>query len=110
MLEMTCIPCSSDIPPLDKEKSTEFLKKLQKEWEIDDFGHLRRYYNFQNFQEAMEFANEVAKISEQEGHHPDLKIGWGYCTIEIWTHKINGLSDSDFFLAAKLDNLGCKTS
>ena len=108
--EKTCIPCSGGTPTLNRKKVSEFLSKLSKGWEINTSGHLYRHCSFHNFREAVKFVNLVAKISEKEGHHPDLKIGWGYCLIEIWTHKINGLSESDFILASKIDNLDCMKS
>jgi 4a-hydroxytetrahydrobiopterin dehydratase len=66
-------------------------------------GHLERTYTFKNFAEAMAFANRVGDIAEAEGHHPDLHVSWGRCRVEVWTHKIGGLTESDFYFAAKAD-------
>lgn len=72
-------------------------------WRLNSEGHLERTYAFNDFAEAMVFANQVAAVAEAEGHHPDLSIAWGKCGVEVWTHKINGLTDSDFYFAAKAD-------
>ena len=70
---------------------------------LNDNGHLERTYTFKNFSQAMAFANRVAQVADVEDHHPDLHVTWGACTVEIWTHKISGLTESDFFFAAKAD-------
>jgi 4a-hydroxytetrahydrobiopterin dehydratase len=72
-------------------------------WQLNANGHLERTYPQQNFAQAMALANQVADLAEVEGHHPDLYIAWGKCKVEIWTHKINGLTESDFYFAAKAD-------
>lgn len=101
----SCIPCQGGMPTLSKKESKNLLIELDKEWVINKEGHLYKEYIFNNFIDAMDFANKVADLSEQEGHHPDLKISWGKCSIEIWTHKIKGLSKSDFILASKINNI-----
>ena len=68
-------------------------------------GHIERLYEFKDFAEAMAFVNAVGAIAETEGHHPDLFLAWGRCKVEIWTHKIRGLTESDFYLAAKADRV-----
>jgi len=78
------------------------LTELGGGWALNDAGHLLRRYEFEDFAQALEFANRVGAIAETEGHHPDLHVGWGRCDVEIWTHKIDGLTDSDFYLAAKV--------
>ena len=98
-----CIPCRGGVPPLSPARISELLKELDKGWELNDAGHLLRAYSFSNFVTAMAFANRVGDIAEEQGHHPDLHVGWGRCAVEIWTHKIDGLTESDFFLAAKAD-------
>lgn len=98
-----CIPCKGGVQPLDRTESKKLLKQLQDEWEINSSGHLYRHYKFKDFLTAMKFANKIAAIAEKEGHHPDLTITWGSCSIEIWTHKISGLAESDFILAAKIE-------
>ena len=72
-------------------------------WCLNDVGHFNKEYFFKDFIEAMGFANKVAEIAEKEAHHPNLKISWGMCVIETWTHDINGLTESDFILATKID-------
>ena len=79
------------------------LGDLDPAWQLTAEGHLERALAFGNFAMAMEFANRVAAIAEAENHHPDLHVAWGRCTVEIWTHKIDGLTESDFFFAAKVD-------
>jgi 4a-hydroxytetrahydrobiopterin dehydratase len=103
--EKKCIPCQGTVPPLEQKEINRLLRELQTKWLVNEFGHLYKSYEFPNFITAMEFANEITKIAEQEDHHPDLTISWGRCIIEIWTHKINGLTESDFILAAKIDGI-----
>jgi 4a-hydroxytetrahydrobiopterin dehydratase len=100
-----CIPCKGNIPPLGQKEIDALLAQLQQDWKINNFGHLYKRYVFDNFIGAMEFANKIAIIAEQEAHHPDLTISWGACVVEIWTHKINGLTESDFVLAAKIESI-----
>ena len=101
-----CIPCRGGVPPLPENEAKDLLGQLDPSWTLtDDASHLKRSYMFANFVHAMEFANRLADISEEEGHHPDLHISWGRCTIDLWTHKINGLTESDFFMAAKADQV-----
>ncbi len=78
-------------------------------WSLNKVGQLYKIYYFDDFQEAMNFANRIAEVSEQERHHPDLKITWGKCEVEMWTHKINDLTESDFILAAKIEALSGKS-
>jgi 4a-hydroxytetrahydrobiopterin dehydratase len=98
-----CIPCRGGVPPLDAGRSDELLQQLDEGWHLNDDGHLEREYTFGNFNGAMTLANAVAAIADEENHHPDLYVAWGKCRVEIWTHKIGGLTESDFFFAAKVD-------
>lgn len=98
-----CIPCTSGTPPLKGEKLHAFAKALGSSWKVVDGHHLEKEYRFKNFQEALDFTNKVGKIAEEEGHHPDIYLSWGKVKISLWTHKIDGLSESDFILAAKCD-------
>lgn len=99
-----CVPCRGGVPPMASAKAKEMLAQLGEGWQLTHDGtRLERGYAFKNFAQALAFANKVGEIAEKEGHHPDLHVGWGKCTMEIWTHKINGLTESDFFLAAKAD-------
>jgi len=74
-------------------------------WQVIDEHHLQKLYRFKDFRESLEFVNRVGKLAEQQGHHPDICFGWGKADVTIWTHKIDGLSESDFVLAAKIDKL-----
>jgi 4a-hydroxytetrahydrobiopterin dehydratase len=104
LAEKACIPCRGGVPPMELPKAQELLKELGEGWQLTYEGkHLERTYPFKNFAEAMSFANRVGEVADKEGHHPDLHVAWGKCRMEIWTHKINGLTESDFYLAAKAD-------
>lgn len=100
-----CVPCRGGVPPLQGEPLKELHRQLGESWKIVDEHHLEKEYLFKNFQEALLFTNKVGEIAEQEGHHPDIFLSWGKVKIQLWTHKINGLSESDFILAAKCDTV-----
>jgi 4a-hydroxytetrahydrobiopterin dehydratase len=99
-----CVPCRGGVPPLQGEKITELLAKLEG-WEVVGEHHLTKSYKLANFREALDLVNRVGDLAEAQGHHPDIRFGWGFCEITIWTHKIDGLTESDFILAAKIDRL-----
>ena len=101
LADRQCIPCRGGVPPLPPDRTEELLAELGDGWTLDAAGHLAREFQFGNFVEALDFANRVGAIAEDQAHHPDLYVAWGKCRVEIWTHKINGLTESDFFLAAK---------
>jgi 4a-hydroxytetrahydrobiopterin dehydratase len=103
LADQICVPCKGGVPPLEKQRAEELLRELDEGWDLNADGHLERTYSFANFVDAMAFANRVGDIAEEQGHHPDLHVAWGKCTVEIWTHKIHGLTESDFYLAAKAD-------
>jgi len=88
---------------MERSRATDMLRELDKGWTLNAAGHLERTYSFANFAEAIAFANRVGEIAEEQNHHPDLHVAWGKCTVEIWTHKIQGLTESDFYFAAKAD-------
>ena len=100
----TCVPCKGGTPPLKGEELEE-LRRQVPEWEVVEEHHLRRRFRFKNFREALTFVNRVGELAEEQGHHPDIGFGWGYAEISVWTHKINGLTESDFIFAAKVDAL-----
>lgn len=102
LADQHCVPCRGGVPPLPEARASELLAELGAGWTIDASGHLFRSYEFSNFAQALAFANRVGEIAEREQHHPDLYVAWGRCDVEIWTHKIDGLTDSDFVLAAKV--------
>jgi 4a-hydroxytetrahydrobiopterin dehydratase len=101
-----CLPCRGDVPPFSREQIDEYLKYLT-DWKAlvnEKKGfYLSRVYSFSNFEQSLSFINKVSNIAEEENHHPDLKFGWGYAEVNIFTHKINGLTLSDFILASKID-------
>ncbi len=99
-----CVPCHGGVPRLEGEEMNRFLAQLQ-DWEIIAEHHLKKNYSFSNFRKALVFVNQVGQLAEAEGHHPDIYFGWGRAEITIWTHAIDGLSESDFILAAKIDQL-----
>lgn len=105
LYEKTCVSCQGGMPPLTARVTKELLTELGKEWTLNKARHLYKEYRFKNFMDALHFANQVGDLAEEEGHHPDLKIAWGLCAIEIWTHKVNGLTESDFILATKIEKL-----
>ncbi len=102
LADKQCIPCRGGVPPLPAARTSELLQELGGGWELDKDGHLTRLYAFADFAGALKFANRVGAIAEEQSHHPDLYVAWGKCRVVIWTHKINGLTESDFYLAAKI--------
>lgn len=105
LINKNCVPCQGGVPPLGKEEIAKLLVQLEGNWRINDAGHLYKEYKFNNFIDAMGFANKIAELAEREAHHPDLVIAWGIVKVEIWTHKIHGLTESDFILAAKIGGI-----
>ena len=101
-----CTPCQGGIPPLSKMEA-EVLGRQTPKWELtDEVTWIRRSFGFGNFVEALDFVNKVGALAETEGHHPDISFGWGYADVSLQTHKIKGLHENDFILAAKIDALG----
>ena len=99
-----CVPCRGGVPPLRGNEIQDLLRQLSG-WEVVNEHHLRKEYTFRNFRESLDLVNRVGQLAEEQGHHPDICFGWGKAEITIWTHKIDGLTESDFVLAAKIDNL-----
>ena len=102
LADRTCVPCKGGVPPLTAAEIAPLHAQLV-DWEVVDAKRLVRTYRVKNFAEAMAFANRVAAIAEDQAHHPDLYVRWGAVRVEIWTHKIDGLTESDFVFAAKCD-------
>jgi 4a-hydroxytetrahydrobiopterin dehydratase len=100
----TCVPCRGGTPPLKGEELDD-LRRQVPEWEVVEEHHLRRRFRFKNFREALGFVNRVGELAEEQGHHPNVTFGWGYAEVTIFTHKIDGLTESDFILAAKINEL-----
>ena len=103
LADNTCVPCRGGVPPLSADRTQALLKELGRGWSLNGAGHLERLYTFKDFAQALAYVNKVGAVAEAEGHHPDLYLAWGKCKVEIWTHKINGLTESDFYMAAKAD-------
>ena len=99
-----CIPCRGGVPPLKDKEIRKLLPQLSK-WKVVKGHHLIKDYKFPDFASALEFTLQVGELAEEEGHHPDIYLSWGKVGIQIWTHKIDGLTESDFILAAKIDRL-----
>jgi 4a-hydroxytetrahydrobiopterin dehydratase len=100
----TCVPCRGGVPPL-KGTGLEELSRQVPGWEVVEEHHLKKVFRFDNFREALDFVNRVGELAEEQAHHPDISFGWGRAEITIFTHKIDGLTESDFILAAKVDRL-----
>ena len=103
LAQKKCIPCRGGVPALKGRELDALLSKLDSGWNVIEEHHLEKEYNFDNFRQALEFTNRVGEIAEEEGHHPDIFLSWGMVRLAIWTHKIDGLTESDFILAAKAD-------
>ncbi len=103
LVQKKCVPCEGGTKPYDKNEIDEMLTKVEN-WHVKD-GHLRKEFKFENFIENMKFLNRVAQLAEDEGHHPDFCVHYNKTEFEIWTHAIGGLSENDFILAAKIDEL-----
>lgn len=104
LAERECVPCRGGVPPLQGEEIKEFSSQLT-DWRVVNEHHLQKTYEFKNFRETLDFVNRVGELAEGQGHHPDICFGWGKADVTIWTHKIDGLTESDFVLAAKIDRL-----
>ena len=102
LADKTCSDAAS-VPRLKVLHARELLKELGPGWTLNGRGHLARLYTFKDFAQALAFTNKVGAVAEAEGHHPDLYLAWGKCKVEIWSHKIKGLTESDFILAAKAE-------
>ena len=103
--ERKCVACEGGIPPLTEEECNELRTNLNSDWKVVDNHHLERTWDFQDFQDALDFVNAAGQICEDEFHHADFDFGWGRAKTTIWTHKIDGLTESDFILAAKFDQI-----
>jgi len=104
LAEKQCVPCRGGVPPLKGEE----LQRMQAQvtgWQVVSEHHLSKTYTLPDFRTALDFVNRVGAVAEEQGHHPDLYLSWGKVEVKIWTHKIDGLTESDFILAAKIDRL-----
>ena len=104
LAQKSCVPCTGGVPPVKGEELARLSAEVA-DWSVIDGHHLEREFGFSNFQQALDFTNAIGEVAENEGHHPDIFLTWGKVGVKIWTHKINGLTESDFVLAAKIDSL-----
>jgi len=104
LADKNCVPCRGGVPPL-KGSELRSLHQQTPQWDVVNEHHLHREFKFPDFKHALAFVNRVGDVAEQEGHHPDILLSWGKAEITTWTHKIDGLTESDFILAAKIDRL-----
>jgi 4a-hydroxytetrahydrobiopterin dehydratase len=100
-----CVPCVKGTLALNKEECRAFHKELGESWDLIEEHHIEKFFTFKNFKEALAFVNAIGDVAEEEGHHPDLMLSYGKVGVKIWTHIIQGLSENDFILAAKIDAL-----
>jgi 4a-hydroxytetrahydrobiopterin dehydratase len=105
LAEKKCAACKGGIPPIEGQELQKYMQELGGGWKAVHEHHLEKEFTFSDFKEALKFTNKVGDLAEEEGHHPDLHLSWGKVRVVLWTHKINGLSESDFILAAKIDKL-----
>jgi 4a-hydroxytetrahydrobiopterin dehydratase len=100
-----CVPCMGGVPPLQGDELRELQLELGGGWRVVDEHHLEKTFEFEDFRQALDFTNRLGELAEDQGHHPDIHLSWGKVGVQIWTHKIDGLTESDFVLAAKTDRL-----
>ena len=100
----TCVPCCGGVPPMKGSELNGYLKQVSG-WKAVNEHHLTKTFTFPDFKQALAFVNKVGAIAEEQGHHPDILLTWGKAEVTTWTHKIDGLTESDFILAAKIDQL-----
>ena len=98
-----CVPCKGGVPPLAGKELDDLSRQLGGDWQVVDGHHLEKEYRFPNFVDALAFVNRVGALAEEQGHHPDIYLAWGKVKLTLWTHKIDGLTESDFVFAAKAD-------
>ena len=103
--EKRCIPCEGGMPAFTKQQIIKYSTRIHKAWKTIDNTKLRREFKFKNFVQTMGFVNKVALIAQAEDHHPDMQVSYSKVIVELWTHAVNGLSENDFILAAKIDEL-----
>jgi 4a-hydroxytetrahydrobiopterin dehydratase len=109
LAEKQCVPCEGGVPPLKGDDLARMARELNGDWQVVAEHQLEKEYKFDNFRKALDFTNKVGELAESQGHHPDIYLAWGKVKLTIWTHMVDGLTESDFVLAAKADKL-LKTS
>jgi 4a-hydroxytetrahydrobiopterin dehydratase len=105
LADKQCVPCNKGAEPLKGAEIEKRKKELDPDWKVADEHHLEREFTFDDFRQALDFVNEVGELAEEQGHHPDIYLSYGKVKIQLWTHKIDGLHENDFILAAKIDAL-----
>ncbi len=100
-----CVPCTGKVPALKGAALKHLHKQLLLKWKVVKAHHLEKEFKFKNFRQALKFVNRVGELAEEQNHHPDIFLAWGLARITIWTHAVNGLTESDFILAAKIEIL-----
>ena len=100
-----CVPCAGGVPPLKGDDLQALRTQVDSAWSVVDEHHLEREYGFDDFRQALDFVVKVGEMAEEQAHHPDIHLAWGKAKVTIWTHKIDGLTESDFVFAAKADAL-----
>lgn len=105
LAKLECVPCKGGIPPLQGTELDGWRQRLGGGWQVVDGHHLDKQYRFKDFRQALAFVNQVGELADAVNHHPDLCLGWGRVQVTLWTHKIGGLSETDFIFAAKVDAL-----
>ena len=105
LADKQCVPCEKGAEPLKGQEIEKRAKELDRDWRVVDEHHLEREFRFDDFRQALDFVDEVGELAEEQGHHPDLYLSYGKVKIQLWTHKINGLHENDFIMAAKIDAL-----
>jgi 4a-hydroxytetrahydrobiopterin dehydratase len=108
LAERECVPCKGGVPKLEGAELSKFANELGGDWKVVDGHQLEKEYKFKNFRDALAFTNDVGDLAELQGHHPDIFLAWGLVKLTIWTHKVDGLTESDFIFAAKADRLKAK--
>ncbi|HLY22667.1 MAG TPA: 4a-hydroxytetrahydrobiopterin dehydratase [bacterium] len=109
LADRRCVPCQGGTPPLTRAEFAPLLAQLDG-WQVEDERMLVKVFRSKNFVQAVEFVNAITPVAEAENHHPDLRVSWGQVRVELWTHKINGLSEADFVMAAKIDRVYARPS
>ncbi len=104
LADKKCVPCRGGVPPLTGNELVTLHKSVPN-WDVINEHHLHREFRFPDFKQALDFVNRVGAVAEEQGHHPDILLSWGKVGVTLWTHKIDGLTESDFIIAAKIDRL-----
>jgi 4a-hydroxytetrahydrobiopterin dehydratase len=105
LAQKECVPCKGGVPPLKGDQLNNLAEQLGEAWRVIEEHHLEREFKFKDFRAALDFTNRVGELAEQWNHHPDIYLAWGKVKLTLWTHKIDGLTESDFIFAAKVNRL-----